>query len=175
MENTKSLFLLVAIITAGCSRGDNLSRSDVKKLIDKSEQFQTNHKQFNVSRQELDCGERGGLLVSDYNPNFGMVTFHLTPKGRSEFLSVAFHDDMTAKHNGLGELELKPNLKRHVVEITGMRDVSDKQKYAEFTWSFDETDWSDSAKSCFVDTTSKIKGTANLALYDDGWRVDKAG
>jgi hypothetical protein len=160
------LVVLGMTILVSCSDTKELSRSKVQKLLDSSERFTPKQSSLILSKQEVDCGLQGGLWAR-VGPWGNLM---LTPKGAAEFSSVS------ARGDGGGALGLKKPVKRHVVEIQGIRDwpgSEGKQKYAEFSWSFDMDDWSSIAKSCFPPPPPKNKGQAMFALYDDGWRLDR--
>ena len=161
-------YLCVAVLAVGCSSSRGLTRSSAKRLLDDSPRFKSYPMVYQISESSVDCGARGGLWVRE--PFWDNLS--LTAKGRASFTQIL--------GNGRRGGNLTLIVKRHVVEITGIKEATmpgmaseSGRKLVDFTWAVDDGAWPSILKACVsAPSESHITNdTALFTLYDDGWRV----
>lgn len=101
----------------------------------------------------------------------GYGVFHLlvTEKGKK------FFDRAEGQIGGVfdGPFSVVPSapIRCRVIEVTGITDVDNSTKIAEYQWNWDLTKQPQEVQDLLLVSNPAMKGTAILKLYDDGWRL----
>jgi hypothetical protein len=168
--------VLVCISLFACSDNSKLTRSKAESLISSNEKFKDVIYGFpsNVFDDFLWGSESGkSLPVLPRLHSRGLVTF--TARARNEYTA-----ELTEKGNSYKVGERRNELhgypvymvrmcERVVTEITGIEQQNMSYAKVFFLYkTINSTPFGETAKNCDRD---KLSGSAELTLFDDGWRV----
>lgn len=173
--------LAVLLTSFACGGKSDLSRSQAKKVIEKSEKLTPADCRLTLGERELQGGLQEGLWSSRHDSDFmrpECSSFRLTSRGK-----VYFRGDLLGSVgcsiNVTPHVEFAKPLARRVVEVTGISDgpgmlgPAGTVKVVEFTWQWEWGELSDQLKSVVGGEWKEAKAEAALRLYDDGWRVEQ--
>jgi hypothetical protein len=162
MKNPASLSLvLVLLFCASCS--NSLSRDKAKALIQASDQFVQSGRRsamFVISRDSFNQGVQRGYWES-VTPNDAEA--HITSAGQRLFSRVMH--SVSLQGNEEFSVVTHVWLNSSIVEVTGINGGQ-----VEFTFVRNVDELPPDIRDIFRGQ-SPFKGSAILALYDDGWRV----
>ncbi|MGA1998461.1 MAG: hypothetical protein ABSG52_00590 [Terriglobales bacterium] len=160
--------LIVALIVccAGCQR--DLTRSDAKALIAKSEQFTKQHDDY------FPIGHVYSLIQHRYEEmqKAGYVKITRLGIGEGRVVLTSKGSDTVRQLGGIINSDLNyvsvPSGAQEVVAVTGV-SIDGKAAVADFDWRWNFNELG--AVLNPLDVGILRHGRAFLRLYDDGWRV----